>query len=126
MKSRAWLRPVLVILMIVVWMGIGGAGGQTFGVLSSVQENENSVFLPSSAESTKAADAHADFVPSDAVPGLFVIDGAGPISRQSCSRSSTLRWPLRSRVTSRAAPWATSWRANRRWCPCLLYTSDAA
>src|SRR5660398_67866 len=78
MKSRAWLRPVLVILMIVVWMGIGGAGGQTFGVLSSVQENENSVFLPSSAESTKAADAHADFVPSDAVPGLFVIDGAGP------------------------------------------------
>jgi len=64
--------------MIVVWVGIGGAGGQTFGVLSSVQENENSVFLPSSAESTKAADAHADFVPSDAVPGLFVIDGAGP------------------------------------------------
>lgn len=78
MKSRAWLRPVLVLLMIVVWMGIGGAGGQTFGVLSSVQENENSAFLPSSAESTKAADAHAEFVPSDAVPGLFVIDGAGP------------------------------------------------
>lgn len=78
MKSRAWLRPVLVILTIVVWMGIGGAGGQTFGVLSSVQENDNSVFLPSSAESTKAADAHAEFVPSDAVPGLFVIDGAGP------------------------------------------------
>ena len=64
--------------MIVVWMGIGGAGGQTFGVLSSVQENENSAFLPSSAESTKAAEAHAQFVPSDAVPGLFVIDGAGP------------------------------------------------
>ncbi|PKQ18400.1 MAG: hypothetical protein CVT68_03560, partial [Actinobacteria bacterium HGW-Actinobacteria-8] len=78
MKSRAWLRPVLVVLTIVVWMGIGGAGGQTFGVLSSVQENENSVFLPSSAESTKAAAAHADFVPSDAVPGLFVVDGAGP------------------------------------------------
>ncbi|WP_291381802.1 MMPL family transporter [Demequina sp.] len=78
MKSRAWWRPVLVLVMIVVWMGIGGAGGQTFGVLSSVQENENSAFLPSSAESTKAAEAHAQFVPSDAVPGLFVIDGAGP------------------------------------------------
>ncbi len=78
MKNRAWLRPVLVLLMIVAWMGIGGAGGQTFGVLSSVQENDNSAFLPSSAESTLAADAHAEFVPSDAVPGLFVIDGAGP------------------------------------------------
>lgn len=77
MKRRTWWRPVLVLVMIVVWMGIGGAGGQTFGVLSSVQENENSAFLPSSAESTKAAEAHAQFVPSDAVPGLFVIDGAG-------------------------------------------------
>ncbi len=65
------------IATIAVWLGIGGVGGQTFGVLSSVQENDNSVFLPSSAESTKAAAAHAEFVPSDAVPGLFVIDGVG-------------------------------------------------
>ncbi|WP_291378287.1 MMPL family transporter [Demequina sp.] len=78
MKNRAWLRPVLVVLGIVVWLGIGGVGGQTFGVLSSVQENENSAFLPSSAESTQAAQAHAEFVPSDAVPGLFVIEGVGP------------------------------------------------
>lgn len=78
MKSRTWWRPVLVIVLIVVWMGIGGTGGQTFGVLSSVQENENSAFLPSSAESTRAAQLHAQFVPSDAVPGLFVIEGAGP------------------------------------------------
>jgi RND superfamily putative drug exporter len=78
MHSRTWVRPLLVIVMIAMWMGIGGVGGQTFGVLSSVQENDNSAFLPESAESTKAAAAHAEFVPSDAVPGLFVIDGAGP------------------------------------------------
>lgn len=78
MRNRAWWRPVLVIVAIVVWLGIGGVGGQTFGVLSSVQENENSAFLPSSAESTRAAELHAQFVPSDAVPGLFVIEGAGP------------------------------------------------
>lgn len=79
MKNRAWLRPVGVIAVIVAWLAIGAAGGQTFGVLSSVQENENSSFLPSSAESTKAAEAHAGFVPSDDVPGLFVVDNiAGP------------------------------------------------
>ncbi|MCB2413998.1 MMPL family transporter [Demequina sp. TTPB684] len=78
MKSRAWLRPVLVVVGIAIWLAVGGVGGQTFGVLSSVQENENSAFLPSSAESTQAAQAHAEFVPSDAVPGLFVIEGIGP------------------------------------------------
>ncbi len=76
MNKRPWLRPVFVIVMIGGWLAIGGVGGQTFGVLSSVQENNNSAFLPSSAESTKVATAHADFVPSDAVPGLFVIDDA--------------------------------------------------
>ena len=76
MKTRAWLRPVFVVVMIFGWLAIGGVGGQTFGVLSSVQENENSAFLPGSAESTEVAAAHADFVPSDSVPGLFVIDDA--------------------------------------------------
>ena len=74
MRTRPWLRPVLVIAVIVAWMGVGGAGGQVFGVLSSVQENENSAFLPASAESTAVSVAHAEFVPSEAVPGLFVVD----------------------------------------------------
>lgn len=78
MKTRRWLRPVLVAIVVVVWLGISSAGGQTFGKLSSVQENENSVFLPSSAESTQAAVEHAQFVPADAVPGLFVIDDVTP------------------------------------------------
>lgn len=76
MNKLPWLRPVFVIAMIVGWLAIGGVGGQTFGVLSSVQENQNSAFLPAGAESTRAAAAHAQFVPSDAVPGLFVIEDA--------------------------------------------------
>lgn len=74
MKTRAWWRPLTVLGMIVIWLAIGGVGGQTFGVLSSVQENDNSAFLPASAESTRAGEAHAEFVPSTAVPGLFVVD----------------------------------------------------
>lgn len=74
MRTRPWLRPVLVVAVIVAWLGVAGAGGQVFGVLSSVQENENSAFLPASAESTEVSVAHAEFVPSEAVPGLFVVD----------------------------------------------------
>ncbi len=79
MKTRALWRPLLVVIVIVGWLAVGGIGGQTFGVLSSVQENDNAAFLPSSAESTKAASEHEKFVPSDTVPGLFVVEGlAGP------------------------------------------------
>ena len=76
MNTRPWLRPVFVVFMIVGWLAVGGAGGQTFGVLSSVQKNENSAFLPANAQSTEAAAIHAKFVPSDTVPGLFVIADA--------------------------------------------------
>jgi putative drug exporter of the RND superfamily len=76
MNKRPWLRPLFVVVMIVGWLAVGGAGGQTFGVLSSVQKNENSAFLPANAESTQAAAIHAKFVPSDTVPGLFVITDA--------------------------------------------------
>jgi len=74
MNTRPWLRPVFVVVMIFGWLAVGGVGGQTFGVLSSVQKNDNSDFLPATAESTEAAVAHAEFVPSDSIPGLFVID----------------------------------------------------
>ncbi|WP_234996509.1 MMPL family transporter [Demequina sp. NBRC 110054] len=73
--KHTWIRPVLVLLAIVAWLAIGGMGGQTFGKLSDVQENDSAAFLPASAESTEAAEAHADFVQSDSVPALLVVEG---------------------------------------------------
>ncbi len=74
-KLRSWARPLLIILVIFGWLSIGGAGGQTFGKLSEVQENDSAAFLPSSAESTEAADAHAEFAPTESVPALLAVEG---------------------------------------------------
>ncbi|WP_084078122.1 MMPL family transporter [Demequina sp. NBRC 110057] len=74
-SARAWWRPLAILVVIVVWLAIGGAGGQTFGKLSDVQENDSAAFLPSSAESTEAADAHREFSPVTSLPGIFVVDG---------------------------------------------------
>lgn len=68
------LRPFLLVAVILVWLAIAGAGGQAFGKLSSVQENDNAAFLPEGAESTQAAEWHAKFTPEQPVPGLFVVD----------------------------------------------------
>ncbi|MCR6713205.1 MAG: MMPL family transporter [Demequina sp.] len=75
MRLPTWLRPVLIAVAVLAWLGVASAGGQTFGKLSSVQENDAAVFLPESAESTQAAQWHAKFVPVQSVPGLFVVDG---------------------------------------------------
>ncbi|MGC4174854.1 MMPL family transporter [Demequina sp.] len=75
MRIRPWLRPVLIVLAIFGWLAISSVGGQTFGKLSSVQENDAAAFLPESAESTQAAEWHAKFVPVESIPGLFVVDG---------------------------------------------------
>lgn len=75
MRWRRILRPVLVVLTILVWLGISGVGGTTFGKLSTVQENDAAVFLPASSESTRADQYHRQFIPDPAVPGLFVVGG---------------------------------------------------
>ena len=52
-KSR---RPLVYSLLVIfLWFGASGVFGPLFGKLSTVQENDNSAFLPDSAESTQAA-----------------------------------------------------------------------
>ncbi len=62
-------------MSIVAWLAISGVGGSTFGKLSTVQENDAAVFLPGSAESTRADQYHRQFIPNPSVPGLFVVGG---------------------------------------------------
>lgn len=52
-KSR---RPFIYALVVIfLWFGASGVFGPLFGKLSTVQENDNSAFLPDSAESTQAS-----------------------------------------------------------------------
>jgi RND superfamily putative drug exporter len=60
-KSKSRRGVWLASLVVVIWLGIAGATGPLFGKLSSVQENNNSSFLPKGAEATKAADLITNF-----------------------------------------------------------------
>ncbi len=52
-KSR---RPFITALVVIfIWFGASGVLGPLFGSLSTVQENDNSAFLPQNAESTLAS-----------------------------------------------------------------------
>lgn len=65
------------IAVIIAWFGISGVAGPLFGKLSSVQQNDNAGFLPTSAESTKASELATKFTSQDTsvLPALVIFTG---------------------------------------------------
>lgn len=79
-KSKKGLRRPFwaALLVIFLWLGASGVFGPLFSKLTSVQENNNSAFLPDSAESTEAAKVIARFSnTADAqLPALVLLEGS--------------------------------------------------
>jgi len=79
---RSSRKPIAIaILVVIAWFGVTGFFGPLFGKLTSVQENDNSAFLPDSAESTKAVRLLESFAAgeSTAFPTLVLLEGSvGP------------------------------------------------
>ena len=77
-KKASHRKPLVIALLVIIgWFGVGGAAGPFFGKLSSVQKNDSSGFLPSSAESTKAAAIATKFTTADSklLPALIIFSG---------------------------------------------------
>lgn len=65
------------VAVIIGWLALGGMAGQLFGQLTSVQENDNSSFLPASAESTQVSTLSALFTDgSNTLPTLLLLTGS--------------------------------------------------
>ena len=72
-------KPVsIAVLVVIAWFMITGIFGPLFGKLTSVQENNNSSFLPKGAEATLAADEIAKFAGDTSFnfPTLILFEGS--------------------------------------------------
>lgn len=67
----------IAMLVVIAWFIITGIFGPLFGKLTSVQENNNSSFLPKGAEATLAADEIKNFSSQDSFnfPALVLFEG---------------------------------------------------
>mgnify|MGYP000267951908 FL=1 len=67
----------IAMLVVIAWFIITGVFGPLFGKLTSVQENNNSSFLPKGAEATKASDVIQTFSGKDSFnfPALVLFEG---------------------------------------------------
>lgn len=77
-KKTGFRRPFWAALLVVfLWFGASGVLGPLFGKLTSVQTNDNSAFLPSKAEATKAAHIIETFqsTKNAPMPALVLLEG---------------------------------------------------
>lgn len=83
-KPLSWLLPVVLIL---VWLAVGGGLGPYAGKLAEVSTNDQAAFLPRSAESTRVLDAGRAFAARDSVPVVVVwtVAGGGAAARQGAA-----------------------------------------
>lgn len=75
-----WLRVLLPAALILVWFGLFGAGGASFGQISAVSTNDQSQQLPASAEATKVQELQAEFRSDDVIPALVVYERDGGLT----------------------------------------------
>ncbi|MGW7344103.1 MMPL family transporter [Streptomyces sp. NPDC054854] len=77
-----WARWLVPVVLLVIWLGIGGTLGPYAGKLGEVATNDQAAFLPRSAESTKVVEARRDFERSESVPAIVIwqAPGGGPVT----------------------------------------------
>jgi len=67
-----YIRVLIPTLLIAVWLTAAGLGGPYFGKISEVASNDQSTFLPASAESTKVVNELEKFQDESSLPAIVV------------------------------------------------------
>lgn len=75
-----WLRIGIPVVLVLVWLIGGSVGGPYFGRVDEVATNDQSSFLPSSAEATRVQERLAGFTGGDTIPAVVVIAGDGTLT----------------------------------------------
>ncbi|WCD90934.1 Putative membrane protein YdgH [Streptomyces xanthophaeus] len=81
-RFTRWLVPVV---LVVVWLLVGGGLGPYAGKLGEVATNDQAAFLPRSAESTQVVEAQKAFRQDETLPAVVVWtakDGQGKLTDQ--------------------------------------------
>jgi len=121
-RRAAVTRALVLVAVIVVWLAIGSIGGQAQGKLSEVQTNDAAAFLPSTAESTQAAEASRGFVEQETLPALVVLtaaDGSAITAEQTAAVQD-----FAGGVPDRAVPGGGTWSDDLVGEPAVVPSQD--
>ncbi|PRA80839.1 MMPL family transporter [Microbacterium sp. MYb66] len=71
-RRRSWVRVFLPVALILVWLVGASLGGPLFGKVDEVSSNEQTTYLPESADATQVQQLLGDFNDSDSIPAIAV------------------------------------------------------
>ncbi|MBD8058534.1 MMPL family transporter [Cellulomonas sp. JH27-2] len=123
-RRAAVTRALVLVAVIAVWLVFGSIGGQAQGKLSEVQTNDAAAFLPSTAESTRAAEASRAFVEQETLPALVVLtaaDGTAITAEQTAAVQE-----FAAGVPDRAVPGGGTWSEYLVGQPAVVPSQDGA
>lgn len=78
--KAAWASAMIPALIIVCWLAIAAIGGPYFGRVSEVSSNDQTSYLPTSAEATQVQKRLGEFRDSDAIPAVVAFTSDSPLS----------------------------------------------
>ena len=88
-RAPKWLRIILPALLIVAWVTVAGMGGPYFGKVDEVSSNDQTTYLPESADATQVQQLAGDFTDSDAIPAIAVFVGDSALSQSQLADIET-------------------------------------
>lgn len=75
-----WLRPIVPALLILIWLTGAAVGGPYFGRVGEVSSNDQTTYLPGSADATQVQELLDDFLGSETIPAVLVFVGESELT----------------------------------------------
>lgn len=72
-RAPRWLRILLPAFLVLVWLAGAGIGGPYFGKVSEVASNDQTSYLPESADATQVQGLLREFTGDEAIPAVIVL-----------------------------------------------------
>jgi len=73
-RPRRWLRVLLPAILILAWLAGAAVGGPYFGKVNEVSTNDQTTYLPESAEATQVQELQDEFTDSDGIPAIALFE----------------------------------------------------
>ncbi|MEV7371567.1 MMPL family transporter [Streptomyces sp. NPDC090301] len=90
-RPARWAARLLPLVLLVLWLAVGGGLGPYAGKLGEVATNDQAAFLPRSAESTRVIEAQRAFRQDETLPALVVWTSPGGAPLGPGTRSAATR-----------------------------------
>ncbi|WP_229116134.1 MMPL family transporter [Parenemella sanctibonifatiensis] len=80
------LRVLVPALVVLAWLAGAAVGGPYFGRVSEVSTNDQTAYLPASADATRVQERLTDFLGDDTVPAIVVVVSQSPLTEDQLAQ----------------------------------------